>query len=199
VGQVLRNDTPIPGGFSLDPNVGKPYIRIELTTIFPVMEPLMFRTGVLGLYVDQKTGEPVVVLKEERGDRILPIWIGSNEMLPLAVELSGRKAPRPLSHDLIEVVLANLKARIVRAIISDLENHVYKARLILETNAGILEIDSRPSDAIILSLKSGTPVLVEDAVVEERLKLAESEGQDLDAVWQRLQKIDPEDLNIHSL
>jgi len=159
----------------------------------------MFRTGVLGLYVDQKTGEPVVVLKEERGDRILPIWIGSNEMLPLAVELSGRKAPRPLSHDLIEVVLANLKARIVRAIISDLENHVYKARLILETNAGILEIDSRPSDAIILSLKSGTPVLVEDAVVEERLKLAESEGQDLDAVWQRLQKIDPEDLNIHSL
>lgn len=159
----------------------------------------MFKTGVSGLYVDQETGEPVVVLKEEEGDRILPIWIGSNEMLPLAVELSGGKAPRPLSHDLIGVVLANLKARIVRAIISDLENHVYKARLILETDHGILEIDSRPSDAIILSLKSGTPVLVEETVVEERHRLAVSEGQDLEALWQRLQKIDPADLNIQSL
>ena len=159
----------------------------------------MFQASVSGLYVDQQTGEPVVVLEEEDGERILPIWIGSNEMLPLAVELSGKKPPRPLSHDLIDAVASHYSASIVRTIISELEDHIYKARLILETKSGFLEIDSRPSDAMILALKCDAPVFVEDSVVEERLRLADLEGQEPDSVWQRLQEIKPEDLNMQSL
>ncbi|GEM_PF-2428694 len=186
-------------GFLLDPNVAKPYIRIELTAIFHPPESAMFQASVSGLYVDQQTGEPVVVLQEEDGERILPIWIGSNEMLPLAVELSGIKPPRPLSHDLIDAVASHYSASIVRTIISELEDHIYKARLILETKSGFLEIDSRPSDAMILALKCDAPVFVEDSVVEEQLRLADLEGQEPDSVWQRLQEIKPEDLNMQSL
>ena len=120
-------------------------------------------------------------------------------MLPLAVELSGIKPPRPLSHDLIDAVASHYSASIVRTIISELEDHIYKARLILETKSGFLEIDSRPSDAMILALKCDAPVFVEDSVVEEQLRLADLEGQEPDSVWQRLQEIKPEDLNMQSL
>lgn len=206
-------------GFSLDPPGAKVYIRTEfahwqstrvmfpggvtgavtrrLTPHSPI--PDMFQASVSGLYVDQQTGEPVVVLREIDGDRVLPIWISSNELLVLAIELSGSAPPRPLSHDLVDTAISRLNAKVVRSIVSGLEDHIYRARLFLESGAGLLELDSRPSDAIILTLKAGAPIFVADEVVEERIRLSRAEGQDPEAIWSRLQEIRPEDLNTHSL
>jgi bifunctional DNase/RNase len=161
----------------------------------------MLQVSVSGLYIDRKTGESVVVLKEDQGERILPMWIQSNEMLAIAIESSNGdfQPPRPLSHDLIGNVLTTLDARVARTIISDLKDHIYRAHLVVEFQGGILDIDSRPSDAVILALKFDAPILVEESVIDQRLDLARVEGGDDEDLWDRLQEINPEDLSAGAL
>ena len=156
----------------------------------------MFKVSVSGLYIDRKSGESVVLLREENGDRFLPVWIRSNEMLALAIETSDGKfrPPRPLSHDLAGSILESLDARVVRAIISDLKDHIYRAHLLVEFDRGILDVDTRPSDALILALKFDAPILVEERVIQQRLRIAEGEACTEDQLRDRLQEIRPEDL-----
>ena len=139
----------------------------------------MFQASVSGLYLDQQTGEPVVLLREIDGDRILPIWISTNEMLALAIERSsGTNRPkRPLSHDLVETVISRLNARVVRAVIFELKDHIYLARLLLESASGILEIDARSSDSIILALKFKAPIYVSPEVAEKRTQFSQASSQ----------------------
>ncbi len=161
----------------------------------------MFQASVSGLYIDQQTGEPVVLLQEIGGDRILPIWIGTNEMLALAVELSSgtNRPPRPLSHDLVETVVSCLNARVVQTVISDLKDHIYRARLSLKSGSGTLKVDARSSDSIILALKFEAPIFVAEAVVEKRMQLSEALGQKPGDLQDRLQQIHPEDFNTFSI
>lgn len=161
----------------------------------------MFQASVSGLYIDQQTGEPVVLLQEVGGDRILPIWIGTNEMLALAVELSSdlNRPPRPLSHDLVETVVSCLNARVVQTVISDLKDHIYRAKLSLKSGSGTLKLDARSSDAIILALKFDAPIFVAEEVVEKRMQLSGASGQKPADLWNRLQQIHPEDFNTLSI
>ncbi len=157
----------------------------------------MFQVSVSGLYIDRKSGESVVLLHEEDGDRFLPVWIRSSEMLALAIETSHGKfrPPRPLSHDLIGNILDTLDARVVRVIVSDLKDHIYRAHLLVEFDSGILDVDARPSDAIILALKFDAPILVEERVLEQRLAIAGGVPCSADQLMERLQEIRPEDLS----
>ena len=157
----------------------------------------MFQASVSGLYLDQQTGEPVVLLQEVEGGRRLPIWIRFNEMLAIAIELSAGqyRPPRPLSHDLIEAVVSRLNVRVIRTIISDLEDHIYRARLLLESASGILDIDARPSDSIVMALKFDAPIFVSEAVAEKQVRLLEASGQTPEDLRGRLQQIRPEDFS----
>lgn len=157
----------------------------------------MFQVSVSGLYIDRKSGESVLLLREQEGERFLPIWIRSNEMLALAIEASGGKfgPPRPLSHDLIGNILHTLDASVARAVISDLKEHIYRAHLLVRFEQGYLDIDTRPSDAIILALKFDAPIMVEERVIEQRLALAGSEGGSEAQLMERLQEIRPDDLS----
>lgn len=157
----------------------------------------MFQVSVSGLFIDRKSGESVVLLREQEGDRFLPIWIRSNEMLSLAIEASDGnfKPPRPLSHDLADNILDALKARVVRVIISDLKDHIYIAHLLIECEQGILDVDARPSDAVILALKSDAPILVEDHVIDQRMELVGEDGESEAQLMERLQEIRPDDLS----
>ena len=152
----------------------------------------MFQVSVSGLYIDRKSGESVVLLREQHGDRFLPIWIQSNEMLSLAIEASQGKfrPPRPLSHDLIGSILKTLKARVARVIISDLKDHIFRAHLLIEFEQGILDVDTRPSDAIILALKFNAPILVEERVIDQRMELVGEEGLSEAQLMERLQEKD---------
>ncbi len=115
-----------------------------------------------------ETGDSqVIILKERDGERHFPILIGINEALAIDRRLKGLKTPRPLTHDLMASIIDQLDAELEKIVINDLRDHTFFAQLIVRRNGNIIEIDSRPSDAIALGAASGTPIYVEDHVLRE--------------------------------
>ena len=109
----------------------------------------------------------VVILKVKDSDRYLPIWIGPNEADSIALKLQDVSVPRPLTHDLLGSVIADLGASVDHIIVSDLSNDTFYAKIILRQNGNTLEIDSRPSDAIALAVRSKSPIYAEEAVLDK--------------------------------
>jgi bifunctional DNase/RNase len=109
----------------------------------------------------------VVILKETERERYLPIWIGPWEASAIAMKLQGLTAERPLTHDLFAATLEELGARIDRVVISTLAEETYHARLYLELDGRSLEIDSRPSDALALAVRSGVRIFAAEAVLDQ--------------------------------
>ncbi len=115
---------------------------------------MLVEVVVATLILDPKSQIPVVVLKEALGERQVPIWIGNPEGSVIAMELAGRKFPRPLTHDLLMSALKGLKAKVQRVEICDLVDSTFFAKVYVEKDNEILCIDARPSDSIALALKS---------------------------------------------
>jgi bifunctional DNase/RNase len=109
----------------------------------------------------------VVILKESEHDRYLPIWIGPWEASAIAMKLQGLTADRPLTHDLFATALADLGVRVDRVVISTLAEETYHARLHLERDGATFEIDSRPSDALALAVRTGGRIFASEAVLEQ--------------------------------
>jgi bifunctional DNase/RNase len=109
----------------------------------------------------------VVILKESTQDRYLPIWIGPWEASAIAMKLQGLTADRPLTHDLFASALENLGVRVDRVVISTLAEETYHARLHLERDGTFFEIDSRPSDALALAVRTGGRIFASEAVLEQ--------------------------------
>ena len=127
----------------------------------------MIETTVESIRVSLVTQNRVVILKEVEGDRHLPIWIGAYEAEAIAMELQGIPATRPLPYDLMRSMLTDLGARVDQVIISDLTDQVFFARVIIEHGGNTIELDSRPSDAIALAVRTGTRILVADAIMDQ--------------------------------
>jgi hypothetical protein len=109
----------------------------------------------------------VVILKESEHERYLPIWIGPWEASAIAMKLQGLTADRPLTHDLFASALENLGVRVDRVVISTLAEETYHARLHLERDGTTFEIDSRPSDALALAVRTGGRIFASEAVLEQ--------------------------------
>jgi len=109
----------------------------------------------------------VVILKETDHDRYLPIWIGPWEASAIAMKLQGLTADRPLTHDLFASALDSLGVRVDRVVISTLAEETYHARLHLERDGTTFEIDSRPSDALALAVRTGGRIFASEAVLEQ--------------------------------
>ena len=109
----------------------------------------------------------VVILKETERDRYLPIWIGPWEASAIAMKLQGLTAERPLTHDLFAATLEELGARIDRVVISTLAEETYHARLHIELDGRSMEIDSRPSDALALAVRSGVRIFAAEDVLDQ--------------------------------
>ncbi len=109
----------------------------------------------------------VVILKEKMAERYLPIWIGAAEADAIAVKLQGVTVPRPLTHDLLRLVIDTLGASINSIIVSDLKNDTFYAKIILNVDGGKLEVDSRPSDALALAVRTDVPIYTEEAVLDK--------------------------------
>ena len=109
----------------------------------------------------------VVILREKDSDRYLPIWIGSSEADAIALKLQDVSVPRPLTHDLLGSVIHTLGATINRIVVSELSNDTFYAKIVLKHNGTTMEVDSRPSDAIALAVRSQAPIYVEDSVLEK--------------------------------
>ncbi len=109
----------------------------------------------------------VVILKEKSSDRYLPIWIGPAEADSIAVKLQDVSVPRPLTHDLLNLVITSLGGSVSHIVVSDLMNDTFYAKILIQCNGDNLEVDSRPSDAIALAVRVKVPIYVEETVLEK--------------------------------
>jgi uncharacterized protein len=118
--------------------------------------------------VHMLSSQHVVILKESERDRYLPIWIGSSEANAIAMRLQGLSAERPLTHDLMVTVLRELGATLSRVVVTHVTDGTFHARLYLETAGGDeSDVDSRTSDAIAVAVRTGSPIYVDERVLDE--------------------------------
>ena len=111
--------------------------------------------------------QQVVILKEKTAERYLPIWIGPAEAEAIRLKLQNVTVPRPLTHDLLLSVIDTLGATVNSIIISDLKSDTFYARIILNTNGGQMEVDSRPSDSMALAVRAEVPIYAEEEVLDK--------------------------------
>ncbi len=153
----------------------------------------MIETTVESIRVSLVTQNRVVILKEVDGDRHLPIWIGAYEAEAIAMELQGIPATRPLPYDLMRSMLNEMHASIERITISDLNDQVFFARIILDQGGRSIELDSRPSDAIALAVRTGARILVADSIMDQvGVAMDGDDGDDLE-IAQRIEESEPEE------
>jgi bifunctional DNase/RNase len=116
------------------------------------------------IIIDEASDQQVIVLKEKDGDRTLPIVIGIVEIMAIDRRLKGKTIIRPLTHDLLSNIIEAVGAKIEKVVISDLRNHTYYATIHLSINNKKVEVDSRPSDAIAVSVATNVPIFVAEHV-----------------------------------
>jgi len=138
----------------------------------------MIEVNIESIGISPMNYQRVVLLKEQAGERYLPIWIGPAEADAIAVKLQGVDVPRPLSHDLLWSVIGTLKASVNSIIINDLRDDTFYGRIILNTGDGQVEVDARPSDALALAIRARAPIFAEDAVLDEAAILIDRESPD---------------------
>ncbi len=109
----------------------------------------------------------MIVLREAEGERAFPILIGIHEAYAIDRRTKGIAVQRPLTHDLIERMLEQLDCRLEQVVISELKDSTFYAKLVVRRNGELLEIDSRPSDAIAIGAGTAAPIYVDDSVLKE--------------------------------
>jgi bifunctional DNase/RNase len=161
----------------------------------------MIEVKVNGLALDMVTNSPVVILAaSDSSDRLLPIWIGHYEALAIAMELSGVSSRRPLTHDLLKSVIANMGGKVMKIEVTELKEQTFYAKIHIQMNGSDVEVDARPSDSIALALKAKVPLFVEEELFElKRGDKATPDLSDPEALKERLKRINPEDFGKYSL
>ena len=163
-----------------------------------------------GLIVESKTQQNIVILREVDGERILPIWIGPNEAMAIRRILSEDPFPRPLTHDLLFLVVEGLKAKITRVVISDLRENTFFASVFVQRESDVLSLDARPSDSIALALRAQAPIFVNEKLLQPPPKAEEVEGPErpprelteeekAEQLRRYLEKLNPEDFGKFNL
>ncbi len=139
----------------------------------------------------------VVILREKDSDRYLPIWIGPAEADAIAVRLQDVAVARPLTHDLLRNLIEELGGRVAYIVVNDLSNDTFYARIVLDVNGSTMEIDSRPSDAIALAVRTEAPIYVEDSVLDRAGVVLEEDGERAEVgkgAGERAKPVDPAEL-----
>jgi hypothetical protein len=158
----------------------------------------MVRMTVAHLGLDRSTSTPVVILREEGGERTLPIWIGAPEANAIAMELRGEKPARPMTHDLLKQLLVGLGGELRRVTITQLRDNTYLAELLVYRGEQIFELDARPSDSIALALRTHAPIFVNEELLDRSAPdgpdAAPPDADPQDALRRFLSKLDPQDL-----
>lgn len=126
----------------------------------------MIKVEIDSIRVSLMSQDRVVVLKDSGSDRYLAIWIGPFEAEAIRVELQGVEVTRPLTHDLLKSVIVQLGGEVEQILINDLRNDTFFARIDVKSDGRMIEVDSRPSDAIALAVRLKVPIFVEESVME---------------------------------
>jgi hypothetical protein len=125
-----------------------------------------------GLMMDPVTNMPIVVLKDVNGNAILPIWVGIYEANAIALEIEKVTTPRPMTHDLIKLLLLGVNTGIRKVVVNELKDDTFYAVIWLEKDGELISVDSRPSDALALALRLDCPIYVEEQVLKSSKQAA---------------------------
>lgn len=128
---------------------------------------MLVRMDLAKIIIVENGDSQVIVLRERDGDRHFPILIGINEALAIDRGVKGLQTSRPMTHDLMSTIIRQLDAELERIVIHELRDHTFFAKLVLRRNGSVVEVDSRPSDAIALGVVGETPIYVDDQVLRE--------------------------------
>jgi bifunctional DNase/RNase len=143
-----------------------------------------------GLTLDPTTKMPIVVLKDPDNKLNLPIWIGPLEAASMATELEGIRPQRPMTHDLLRNMLGDLGATVEAVEVTELRENTYFARIMVRTRDGRdMEVDSRPSDAIAIALRTKSPIYVAKKVLEMSSELHEQAAEPANGADQNLASV----------
>lgn len=154
-----------------------------------------------GLVLDPNTQAPVVILKNESGNLQLPIWIGIPEATSIASAIKDIDMARPLTHDLMQNIFNEINLKVERVLITDLVDSTYYAELYLAEGDRVFMIDSRPSDAIAIALRSSAPIIVSEEVLKKAQSVFEEhnakqvknvEGKSSDSKLQENEEVEDE-------
>ena len=167
---------------------------------------MLVKVNVSGLTIDPYTNSPIMILKEEAGERSLPIWIGLLEATAIASELENVKFARPMTHDLLRNTIETFGAKIEKIEVCDLRDNTFYAVIHIMGRESELKMDARPSDAIALALRAGAPVFVNDLVFEKSAGMeATPQGQEMlkdkeSKKWTEiLESLSPEDFGKYKM
>jgi bifunctional DNase/RNase len=159
--------------------------------------------SIKGLTVDPITNMPIIWLRELEGDRILPIWVGVFEANAIALQIEKVQTPRPMTHDLLKSVIDHFDGHLERIVVCELKENTFYATLQFRSPKGPLSVDSRPSDAIALALRTGARIFVEEAVIQSArtIETAQTSRDTMDVgrLQKWLEKLDDEDLGKYKM
>jgi uncharacterized protein len=126
----------------------------------------MVEVKVQSLGLDRSSNTPVVILQEQDGSRVLPIWIGPGEASAIAMELAGMKFSRPLTHDLFVSLILGMGGALLRVMITKVIDNTYFAELIIRRNSEVISLDARPSDSIAIALRMSASIYTTEDLLE---------------------------------
>ena len=153
-----------------------------------------------GLMMDPVTNMPIVILKDVKGNTVLPIWVGIYEANAIALEIEKVTTQRPMTHDLIKTVLLGLNMSMKKVVVNELKEDTFYALIWLERDGELISVDSRPSDALALALRLDCPIYVEDAVLKSsKLTTSVSDKVNNDELRRWLEGLNDEDLGRYKM
>ena len=154
----------------------------------------MIELSLVGVRVELPSNQPIVLLKEATGDRYLPIWIGAVEATAIAFALQGIQTPRPMTHDLMRDMLTEANIEVERIVISELVDQTFYANIRMTGNGDTINVSSRPSDAIALAVRLGSPIFGAEEVLEQAgIELKDDEEVEVEKFREFLDQVTPED------
>jgi uncharacterized protein len=159
--------------------------------------PRLQEMVIYGVSFDMVGKQPIVLLKAVDTNKFLPIWIGHPEAAAILMKLQGASTPRPMTHDLLFEMLGELDVNCSRVSVTELRENTFYASITLSVNGREVEIDSRPSDALALAVRSGAPIFAAEEVIAESAIEFEHEVEDTEEVVDKfkefLDQVSPED------
>lgn len=139
---------------------------------------MYLQMNVSGIALDPFTNSPIVILKNEDGEKVLPIWIGYMEASSIAMELEKTPRSRPVTHDLLKNILDSVNYSLTRIEVTDLKDNTFYAVIYLTNDEKEIVLDSRPSDAIAIAIRTGAPIFVNEKVIESAQKIEIDEDRE---------------------
>ena len=153
-----------------------------------------------GLIMDPLTNSPIVILQSVEKNTLLPIWVGIFEANAIALQIERIDTPRPLTHDLIKNILLQLDANVDKIVVTDLQENTFYAVIHLRMNGDHITIDSRPSDAIALALRTDAPIYVTEEVINNSRNISlEKENLDSEDIKKWLESLNPDDMGKYKM